>query len=295
MEKQKRWTKTAALWTFIQGKGRAANGDWPIGAAGCRREQQIQGDVPDPPPPPRGCLRAVHAVAHCQRQTAGTLPPPGTPAQVLLQITDPGTWIVPKLQGSEPAVQAAMEALGFPPHPVTAYVPRILTSSTDGTGTTACDCGYHSLASRLPNSETEFGPPAGTAADAARTDPVLVSLSLAAAVLTATRPLTAAVTLRQADCCAFAMLVTVEWHLQAPDGTHILPRLTAAGAARVAFGRRLAVAARSLAADAGAYTVRVTVRHSATGSVLGIGLQTFRVVDPPPPGAMTVVPSSGMR
>ena len=32
-------------------KGRAANGDRPVGAARCRREQQIQGDMPAPPPP----------------------------------------------------------------------------------------------------------------------------------------------------------------------------------------------------------------------------------------------------
>ena len=33
-------------------KGRAANGDRPVGAASCRREQQIQGVMPTPPPPP---------------------------------------------------------------------------------------------------------------------------------------------------------------------------------------------------------------------------------------------------
>ena len=32
-----------------KGKGRATNGDWPIGAASCRREQQIQGNIPTPP------------------------------------------------------------------------------------------------------------------------------------------------------------------------------------------------------------------------------------------------------
>ena len=32
-------------------KGRAANGDQPVGAASCRREQQIQGDMLPPPPP----------------------------------------------------------------------------------------------------------------------------------------------------------------------------------------------------------------------------------------------------
>ena len=34
-----------------KGKGRAANGNRPLGAASCRREQQIQGDMPTPPPP----------------------------------------------------------------------------------------------------------------------------------------------------------------------------------------------------------------------------------------------------
>ena len=33
-------------------KGRAANGDRPIGAASCRREQYTKGDTPPPPPPP---------------------------------------------------------------------------------------------------------------------------------------------------------------------------------------------------------------------------------------------------
>ena len=33
-----------------KGKGRAANGNWPIGAASCTRGQQIQGDMPTPPP-----------------------------------------------------------------------------------------------------------------------------------------------------------------------------------------------------------------------------------------------------
>ena len=55
MEKQKRRTKTVALVDLHsgKGKGRAANGDRPIGA-GRRREPQIQSDVPPPhPPPPR--------------------------------------------------------------------------------------------------------------------------------------------------------------------------------------------------------------------------------------------------
>ena len=34
-----------------KGKARAANGDWPRGAANCRREQQIQGGMPTRPPP----------------------------------------------------------------------------------------------------------------------------------------------------------------------------------------------------------------------------------------------------
>ena len=34
-----------------KGKGRAANGDRPVGAASCRREQQVQGDMPNPPHP----------------------------------------------------------------------------------------------------------------------------------------------------------------------------------------------------------------------------------------------------
>ena len=52
MEKQKRRTKTAALVDLRsgKGKGRAAHGNRPMGAAGCRREQQIQGN----PPPPHG-------------------------------------------------------------------------------------------------------------------------------------------------------------------------------------------------------------------------------------------------
>ena len=55
MEKQKRQTTTAALVDLHsrEAKGRAANGDRPIGATGCRREQQIQGDMPPPPPPRR--------------------------------------------------------------------------------------------------------------------------------------------------------------------------------------------------------------------------------------------------
>ena len=34
--------------------GRAANGDRPMGAAGCRRERYTKGDMPTPPPPPGG-------------------------------------------------------------------------------------------------------------------------------------------------------------------------------------------------------------------------------------------------
>ena len=37
-----------------KGKGRAANGDRSIGAASCRQEQQIQGDMPPPRPPRLG-------------------------------------------------------------------------------------------------------------------------------------------------------------------------------------------------------------------------------------------------
>ena len=39
--------------SFKKGKGTAVNGDPPIGAASCTREQQIQGN---PPPPPRPAL-----------------------------------------------------------------------------------------------------------------------------------------------------------------------------------------------------------------------------------------------
>ena len=35
-----------------ESKGRAANGDRPIGAASCRREQHTQGDMSTPPPLP---------------------------------------------------------------------------------------------------------------------------------------------------------------------------------------------------------------------------------------------------
>jgi hypothetical protein len=40
--------------------------------------------------------------------------------------------------------------------------------------------------------------------------------------------------------------------------------------------------------------VGVLVWHSATQAVLGIGLQTFFVVDPPPWGVLFVTPQSGM-
>ena len=33
-----------------KGKGRAANGDRPIGAASCRQEEQTQGNMRNPPP-----------------------------------------------------------------------------------------------------------------------------------------------------------------------------------------------------------------------------------------------------
>ena len=34
-----------------KGKGRAVNGNRPVGAPSCRREQQVHGDLPNPPPP----------------------------------------------------------------------------------------------------------------------------------------------------------------------------------------------------------------------------------------------------
>ena len=50
----------------------------------------------------------------------------------------------------------------------------------------------------------------------------------------------------------------------------------------------------ALPAHASPYTVGVLVWHSATQAVLGIGLQTFFVVDPPPWGVLFVTPQSGM-
>ena len=49
-------------------KGRAANGDWPVGAASCRREQHTHGVMPTPPPPPprlempSGCIMPLRSV-----------------------------------------------------------------------------------------------------------------------------------------------------------------------------------------------------------------------------------------
>ena len=218
---------------------------------------------------------------------------PVGPVQVLLEPTDSGSWVVPKLQRAEPIIQAQMAAQGFT-HDVVAYVPKITTSGSSSTANTACGCGYDSLAFRQPNAQTLFGPRDPTAVDAARADPVSVSLSVAPAVLTAARGLLAVVNLTQADCCAFAMLVDVEWRLQAPNGTHLLSSLEGAGAAEVVAGSRLSVSPLALPADASPYTVGVLVRHSATQAVLGIGLQTFFVVDPPPQGVLSVTPQSGM-
>ena len=212
--------------------------------------------------------------------------------QVLLPVTDPGAWVVPKLQRSEPEIQAEMEALGFT-YPVLAYVPRVVIPNATGTDTTACSCGYSSLAFRLPGSDRDFGPPPGGAADATLAEPVIVSLGVTPAVLTVARRWTAAVNITQTDCCAFAMRVSVEWRLQAPSGAHILPSLTSAGAARVVSGSRLVVDPHALRAGARPYTVSVLVRHTATGRVLGMGLETFTVVDPPPQGAITVEPPTG--
>ena len=46
-------TEASMQWKrFRMGKGRAANGDRQIDAASYRQEQQIQGNIPAPPPPP---------------------------------------------------------------------------------------------------------------------------------------------------------------------------------------------------------------------------------------------------
>ena len=57
-------------------KGRAAN--WPIRAAGCRREQHTKGDMPTPPPP-RDALEG------------GEVPPPPFRAPSLCPATVPLT------------------------------------------------------------------------------------------------------------------------------------------------------------------------------------------------------------
>ena len=53
----------------VGSKGMAANGDRPIGAARCRREQYTEGDMPTPPPPPAACV--------CQRGTQAVSPAGG--------------------------------------------------------------------------------------------------------------------------------------------------------------------------------------------------------------------------
>ena len=59
MEKQKRRTKTAALWTFIQGKGREGKCKWRL--ANCCHRLQIEKPTMASchPPPPRRALSAM--------------------------------------------------------------------------------------------------------------------------------------------------------------------------------------------------------------------------------------------
>ena len=53
-------------------KGRAANGDWPIGTARCRREQRIQGDMPTPEGTLGYCTGAQEAVSTKRRKKFGS-------------------------------------------------------------------------------------------------------------------------------------------------------------------------------------------------------------------------------
>ena len=171
---------------------------------------------------------------------------------------------------SEPAIQAHLSTLGFG-HSIVTYVPRIATPGTSTSTATVCPCGYDSLAVRQPDSPTKFGPraPTGAAAEAARADLVRTRVRPATQVLTAARPLSTVMTVAQADCCAFAMLVDVEWRLQAPNGTHILPALVGAGVARVRDGSRLVLGPGALRGHRHPYTVGVVVRHSGTGGRAG--------------------------
>ena len=248
----------------------------PLGGGG---ESRPEGCIdPRPAPPP---------VEHPLTRACG-------PPQVLLELTDNGAWIVPKLRGSESTIQASMAATGFP-HPVIEVIPRIATSDSRSTQPTACPCGPQSLAVRQPDSQTTFGPRDGASADAAALSPVHVRVRVGAAVLTRARRLVADMNLTQSDCCPFDTLVDVQWRLQGPDGGHLLDDLLRAGQAKVVEGWRLVVAPSALEGHAAPYTVGVVARHAGTAEVLGMGLQAFTVADPPPRGALTVVPASGMR
>ena len=134
----------------------------------------------------------------------------------------------------------------------------------------------------------------GTAAEAARADPVTVSLELSPARPVMSGPLVVTFNLTQVDCCPFAMLVDVEWRLQAPDGTHILQALQASGAAEVVADNRLVLSAGALLPAGAAYTVGLVARHTATGAVLGMALKTLTYAVPPPEGVFEVQPASGM-
>ena len=246
-------------------------------------------------PPSPG--RALSSPNRLLRHRVPHSPPPPRPApappQVLLELTDGGAWIVPRLQGSEAALKASMAASGFA-HPLVEYIPRVATSGAGTPRPTACPCGPQSLAVRLPGADAAFGPPAGAAAAAAAPGPVHVGVGVAAAVLTRARRLVADMNLTRGDCCAFDAVVDVQWRLQGPDGGHLLEDLLRAGQAEVVGGRRLVVAPSALAGHAAPYTVGVVARDARTAEVLGMGLREVTVVAPPPRGVFTVVPASGM-
>ena len=216
---------------------------------------------------------------------------------VLVPSTRSDVWVTSKLQGAEPALEAALRTHGLA-HAVISYVPRAQTSWTPSAGaaaTAACAYRHSSQAFVVEAASGAFGPlwPSSDPAEAARADPVAVAVRLPAPQTSVARPLHADFTATRADCCVFDMHVTATWRLLAPNGTHVLAALQAAGTARVLHGSRLVVSPGALGAEAGVYTVGVEVRHTASGAVLGIGLTNVTVMPTPPQGTVAVVPEAG--
>ena len=65
--------------------------------------------------------------------------------------------MVPRLQGSEPVIEAQLLAQGLVA-PVIAYVPRLSTTGASPAAATTCACQYSSLAFRQSMAWATFGP-----------------------------------------------------------------------------------------------------------------------------------------